>query len=95
MTLSDYDQHKADEEYSASMDSVERERARKAEIERIRAENERLMAEAGAYVDAMLSHAADPALAARLLIADRAFLLSCMAGFACQEVARTLGEMRG
>jgi len=92
----DYEQHKPagsllpaeDESSSASMDSAEAARKHKAEYER-------LMAEAGAYVDAMLSHAADSALAARLLIADRAFLLSCMAGFACQEVARTLGEMRG
>ncbi len=74
------------EAYSAHMDSVEGERRRKAEHERLRAA-------AGAYVDDLLSHASDPALSAKL-IGDRPFLIACMAGFACEEVTRTLGEMK-
>lgn len=86
MRLSDYDQHKMDEAYSAHMDSEERERTNKAERERINAA-------AAAYVDNMLAHTSDPAFAAKLLIADRAFLLSCMAGFACEEVTLALGKL--
>jgi hypothetical protein len=56
-------------------------------------ERERLTAAAGAYVDAMLSHASDPELTAKLLIGNREFLLSCMAGFACDEVIRAVEEI--
>lgn len=56
-------------------------------------EKERLKTAAGAYVDALLAQTSDPAFSAKLMIANRSFLLSCMAAFACAEVARTLEEL--
>ncbi len=58
-----------------------------------KAERDRLLAAAGAYVDALLPHTSNPELCAKLLIPDRRFFLSCMAGFACQEVTRALEEL--
>jgi hypothetical protein len=88
MRLSDYDQHKMDEEYSAHMDAAEGERRGKAESDRIKDA-------AGAYIDRLLSYTSDPALSAKLLIGDRAFIISCMAGFACDEVIRAVKQIGG
>ncbi len=54
---------------------------------------ERLKAAAEAYLDTLLAQTSAPELSAKLMIANRPFLLACMAGFACAEVARTLEEL--
>ena len=58
-----------------------------------KSESERLRAEANAYIDALLARMPDRGLAEAVLIGDRNFMVSCMCGFACDEVTDALKKL--
>ena len=51
-------------------------------------------AAARAHVIARLAATPNPKLAAKLLVGDLDWVATVMAGFACEEVTRALGELK-